>query len=201
MTLNLRLAALALAAAAALVSGCAAVAVGAAGAGVAVASDRRLTDVIASDERIEIQAGNELGKKFPEGAHINVTSFNRQVLLTGEVRSEQMKSDAETIVLKLPDVRAVYNELAVRAPSSMANRSNDTYITSEVKARLAGSGKLNAFHVKVVTEANVVYLMGLVTRQEAADAAEIARTSNGVQRVVRIFEYIQPPPPPAEKKS
>ncbi len=128
-----------------------------------------------------------------------MTSYNKQVLLTGEVPNEQVKADAEMLVLKLPDVRAVYNELAVRPPSSLANRSNDTYITSEVKARMTGSGKLNPLNVKVVTEANVVYLMGLVTRQEGADAAEIARGANGVSRVVRIFEYIQAPPP-AEKK-
>jgi osmotically-inducible protein OsmY len=184
----------------AVVSGCAAVAVGAAAGGIAIATDRRLTDVIGTDERIEIQAGDQLGKKFGDAAHINITSFNKQVLLTGEVRNEQMKADAEMIVLKLPDVRSVYNELVVGPLSTLPNRSNDAYITSEVKARMTASGKFNPLHVKVVTEANTVFLMGLVTRQEGQDASEIARTANGVRRVVRIFEYILPPAP-AQKKS
>lgn len=186
------------------VSGCAAVVVGGVAGGVALANDRRLTDVVGTDERIEIQAANQLSQKFGDAAHINVTSFNKQVLLTGEVRNEQMKADAEMIVLKLADVRSVYNELVVGPISTLPNRSNDAYITSEVKARMTAAGKFNPLHVKVVTEANTVFLMGLVTRQEGQDAAEIARTANGVRRVVRIFEYIVPPAPapaPAEKKS
>jgi osmotically-inducible protein OsmY len=182
-------------AAAAAVSGCAALAVGGVAAGVAVATDRRLTDVIATDERIEIQSGQALSKRFGETAHINVTSFNKQALLTGEVPSAEAKSEAEAIVAKQPDVRAVYNELVVGPNSTLPNRSNDAYITSEVKARMAAAGKFNPLHVKVVTEANTVFLMGLVTRQEGQDASEIARTGNGVRRVVRIFEYIVPPPP------
>ncbi len=190
----------ALAAASIAISGCAALAVGGVATGVAVASDRRLTDVIGTDERIEIQAGRALSQKFGDGPHINVTSFNKQVLLTGEVRNEQMKADAEMIVLRLPDVRSVYNELVIGPNSTLPNRSNDAYITSEVKARMTAAGKFNPLHVKVVTEANTVFLMGLVTRQEGQDAAEIARNANGVRRVVRIFEYIVAPPP-AEKKS
>jgi len=179
----------------ALVSGCAAVVVGAAGGAAAIATDRRMTDVIVTDERIENTANGQLSKRFGDVPHFNVTSFNKQVLLTGEVPTEQMKADAEMLVLKIPDVRAVYNELAVGPSSSFANRSNDSYITSEVKARMTASGKFNPMHVKVVTEANTVFLMGLVTRQEANDAAAAARTANGVRRVVRIFEYVTLPPP------
>jgi osmotically-inducible protein OsmY len=189
--------------AAATLSGCAAVLVGGAAAGVAVATDRRLADVIGTDERIEIQSGQALSKRFGDGAHINVTSFNKQVLLTGEVPNAEAKAEAEGIVAKQPDVRAVYNELVVGPKSTFPNRSNDAYITSEVKARMTAAGKFNPLHVKVVTEANTVFLMGLVTRQEGQDASEIARTGNGVRRVVRIFEYIVPPPPKApeaEKK-
>lgn len=182
------------------VSGCAALAIGGVASGIAIANDRRLTDVVGTDERIEIQAGDQLGKKFGDAAHINITSFNKQVLLTGEVRNEQMKADAEMIVLKLADVRSVYNELVVGPISTLPNRSNDGYITSEVKARMTAAGKFNPLHIKVVTEANTVYLMGLATRQEAQDAADIARNANGVRRVVRIFEYILPPKP-VEKKS
>lgn len=197
------LAVLLLAAATAL-SGCAAVVVGGAAAGVAVASDRRLTDVIGTDERIEIQSGQALSKRFGDSAHINVTSFNRQVLLSGEVPNAEAKAEAEAIVAKQPDVRTVYNELVVGPNSTLPNRSNDAYITSEVKARMTAAGKFNPLHVKVVTEANTVFLMGLVTRQEGQDASEIARTGNGVRRVVRIFEYIVPPAPKpveAEKKT
>lgn len=189
---------------AAALSGCAAVVVGGAAAGVAVANDRRLTDVIATDERIEIQSGQALSKRFGDSAHINVTSFNKQALLTGEVPSQEAKAEAEAIVARQPDVRAVYNELVVGPNSTLPNRSNDAYITSEVKARMTAAGKFNPLHVKVVTEANTVFLMGLVTRQEGQDASEIARTGNGVRRVVRIFEYIVPPPPKpaeAEKKT
>jgi osmotically-inducible protein OsmY len=186
------------------VSGCAALAVGGVAATAMVASDRRMTDVIGTDERIEIQSGQALSKKFGDAAHINVTSFNKQVLLTGEVPTAEAKAEAEGIVAKQPDVRTVFNELVVGPNSTLPNRSNDAYITSEVKARMTAAGKFNPVHVKVVTEANTVFLMGLVTRQEGQDASEIARTSNGVRRVVRVFEYIvlpAKPPAEAEKKS
>jgi osmotically-inducible protein OsmY len=182
-------------AASAVVSGCAALAVGGVAATAVVASDRRMTDVIATDERIEIQSGQALSKKFGDTAHINVTSFNKQVLLTGEVPTAEAKAEAESIVAKQPDVRTVFNELVVGPNSTLPNRSNDAYITSEVKARMTAAGKFNPLHVKVVTEANTVFLMGLVTRQEGQDASEVARTSNGVRRVVRVFEYILPPKP------
>lgn len=198
MNPRLRFAALALAAAT-LVSGCAALVAGGVAGGVVIANDRRLTDVIGTDERIEIQAGRAL-EKLGEAAHVNVTSFNKQVLLTGEARDAQVKAEAEAIVLKQPDVRTVYNELVIGPNSTLPNRSNDAYITSEVKARMTAAGKFNPLHVKVVTEANTVFLMGLVTRQEAQDASEIARNANGVRRVVRIFEYIVAPPPPPPQK-
>ncbi len=195
MNPRLLLAALVLAASAA-TSGCAFLAVGAAaGTATAIATDRRMTDVIVTDERIENSATSQLAKRFGDGPHFNVTSFNKQVLLSGEVPTEQMKTDAEMLVLKIPDVRAVYNELVVGPSSSFANRSNDSYITSEVKARMTASGKFNPLYVKVVTEANTVFLMGLVTRQEGEDAANAARTANGVRRVVRLFEYVTLPPP------
>jgi osmotically-inducible protein OsmY len=162
-----------------------------------IASDRRMADVMATDERIEIQSGQALSKKFGDAVHINVTSFNKQVLLTGEVPTPAAREEAEGIVAKQPDVRTVYNELVVGPNSTLPNRSNDAYITSEVKARMTAAGKFNPVHVKVVTEANTVFLMGLVTRQEGQDAAEIARNANGVRRVVRIFEYIVPPAKPA----
>jgi osmotically-inducible protein OsmY len=145
---------------------------------------------MAYDERIEIQATNRITELFKDKGHINVTSFNKQLLLTGEAPTEALRQDAERAAATVPDVRSVVNDLQVRAPSDLAQRSNDTYITSVVKSRFVTAQKFNPIHVKVVTEAGTVYLMGLVTRREADDATQIARTTSGVKRVVRVFEYL-----------
>jgi osmotically-inducible protein OsmY len=181
--------------AALLVSGCAAVAVGAVAGGAMVAADRRPPDVMVSDERIEQQASSRIGERLKDQGHVNVTSFNRQVLLTGEAATEPLKQEAERITQGVPEVRSVLNEIAIAPPSSLGARSNDAYITSIVKSRMVAANKFNPIHVKVVTEAGSVYLMGLVTRREAEDATQIARTTSGVRRVVRVFEYIPDPPP------
>ncbi|MCC6608286.1 MAG: BON domain-containing protein [Burkholderiales bacterium] len=187
--------------AAAGVSGCVAVAVGGAAAGVMVAADRRPPDVMASDERIEWTAQGRISDKFKDQVHINVTSYNRYVLLTGEALTEAIREEAGRIAAAVPDVRGVVNEMSVGAPSAMSARASDSYITSEVKARLVGvHEKVNPIHIKVVTEAGVVYLLGIVTEREAAAATRVARTTGGVKRVVRVFEYIpesaaKPPPP------
>jgi osmotically-inducible protein OsmY len=187
----MRLVAAALLAFAALLQGCAPLVVGGAVAGgTMVAVDRRQSEVMAYDERIEIQATNRITELFKDKGHINVTSFNKQVLLTGEAPTEALRQDAERAAATVPDVRSVVNDLQVRAPSDLAQRSNDTYITSVVKSRFVTAQKFNPIHVKVVTEAETVYLMGLVTRREADDATQIARTTNGVKRVVRVFEYL-----------
>jgi osmotically-inducible protein OsmY len=183
----------------ALLAGCAAVVVGGAVAGgTAVAVDRRQADVMATDERIEIQATNRITEIFKDKGHINVTSYNKQVLLTGEAPNEALKQDAERAAATTPEVRTVVNELVIAPPSDLAGRSTDTYLTSLVKSRFVTARKFNPLHVKVVTERGTVYLMGLVTRREADDATQIARTTSGVKRVVRVFEYI-PDPPPAPK--
>jgi osmotically-inducible protein OsmY len=122
--------------------------------------------------------------------HVNVTSYNRMVLLTGEVPDAAARTEVERIAWAVENVRGVHDELAVAGVSSFTVRSNDTLITSNVKTRLLDSNKVNPLHVKVVTENSVVYLMGLVTKEEANDATEIARTSSGVQKVVRVFEYL-----------
>jgi osmotically-inducible protein OsmY len=179
----------------ALLSGCAAVVVGAAAGGALVAVDRRLPDIQLADERIEQTASSRIADRLKDQGHVNVTSFNRQVLLTGEVPTEPLKQEAERIAQGVSEVRSVVNELAIRAPTSLGERSNDAYITSVVKSRMVSAGKFNPVHVKVVTEAANVYLMGLVTRREADDATQIARTTNGVRRVVRVFEYIADPAP------
>ncbi len=179
-------------------SGCApVVVVGAAAAGTSVAIDRRPTDVQLADERIEWQASSRIGDKLKDQGHVNVTSYNRTVLLTGEAANEALKAEAEKLVAAVPEVKHVVNDLVVAKPSSMGTRSNDAYLTSVVKTRMVGDQKFNPLHVKVVTESNVVYLLGLVTQKEADDAAHIARHVSGVKRVVKVFEYIPAPPPAA----
>ena len=141
------------------------------------------------DESIELKASSCIGEKLND-AHVNVTSYNRMVLLTGEVPDASAKATAEKIARAVENVRGIFNELQVAGNSALTARSNDSYLTSKVKARFIDGRKFNALHVKVVTESNVVYLLGLVKRQEANDATEIARTTGGVQKVVRVFEYL-----------
>jgi osmotically-inducible protein OsmY len=184
---------------AALLPGCAAVVVGAAAGTAMVAADRRQPDIMATDERIEIQATDRINGIFKDKGHINVTSFNRQVLLTGEAATEALKQEAERAAATTQEVKNVINELTIGPPSSFSQRSNDSYLTSVVKSRFVTAQKFNPIHVKVVTEAGAVYLMGMVPRREADDATQIARTTSGVKRVVRVFEYI-PDPPPAPPK-
>lgn len=174
-----------------LVQGCGALlAGGAAATGVVVSQDRRTMGTLTEDEGIEIKLSSRIGERFKDGVHINVTSYNRMVLLTGEVPNAEARTEVERIAWAVENVRGVHDELAVAGVSSFTVRSNDTLITSNVKTRLLDSNKVNPLHVKVVTENSVVYLMGLVTKEEANDATEIARTSSGVQKVVRVFEYI-----------
>lgn len=194
-----RLAVVPLLALVAALQGCAPLIVGGAVAGGAmVAVDRRHADIMATDERIEIQATNRINELFKDKGHINVTSFNRQVLLTGEAPTDALKQEAERAAATTPEVKTVINELVIGPPSELGARSNDTYITSLVKSRFVTAQKFNPIYVKVVTERATVYLMGLVTKREADDATQIARTTSGVKRVVRVFEYI-PDPPPAPK--
>jgi osmotically-inducible protein OsmY len=172
------------------VSGCAAVAIGGAAAtGVMVAEDRRTVGTMTEDQGIEFKASGRIDEKVKDG-HINVTSYNRAVLLTGEVQSEAAKSDAERITRAVDNVRSVFNELQVSGNTSLQARTNDTVLTSKVKARFVDARKFSPLHVKVVTENGIVYLLGMVKRQEAADATEIARTTGGVRKVVRVFEYL-----------
>jgi osmotically-inducible protein OsmY len=162
---------------------------GAAATGVVVAEDRRTVGTITEDESIEIKASNRIRDRLRD-AHINVTSYNRMVLLTGEVSDANAKATAEKVVRAVENARGVINELQIAGNSALSSRANDSYITSKVKARFIDGQKFNALHVKVVTESNVVYLLGLVKKQEANVAADIARTTAGVQRVVRVFEFI-----------
>jgi len=177
-------------AAAAALQGCVPVAVvGAGAAGAMSYEDRRTTGVQIDDEGIELRAGNRIGERYGDKAHVNVTSFNRGVLLTGEVPDEKAKQDIEKIAATVPNVRLVANELRVGPPSSFSDRANDSAITGKVKAHFVDAGKFSAVHVKVVTEASVVYLLGLVTETEGKLAAEIASTTGGVKKVVKVFDY------------
>lgn len=174
-----------------LLPGCAELVIGGAAlTGGVVAADRRTVGTITEDQAIEFKAANRIGERFRDGVHVNVTSYNRMVLLTGEVPDAATRSEIERIVRAVENVRGVVNELAVAGVSSLAARANDTLITSKVKARFVDAQKFNPLHVKVVTEAGVVYLLGLVHRKEAGEATEIARTTSGVQKVVRVFEYL-----------
>ena len=167
--------------------------VGGAASGVLVIADRRQPDVMASDERIEIQIGQRLGDQF-KTAHINTISYNKMVLLTGEVANAAAKAQAEKIAQSISEVRSVVNELQIGPASSFGNRGNDSFISGKVKAAFISHAKFQPNPVKVITEGGVVYLLGLVTRGEAETATEIARTVGGVQKVVRVFEYIAAPP-------
>jgi osmotically-inducible protein OsmY len=170
-------------------AGCVAAVVGGAGTAAVLSEDRRTVGTVTEDQGIEIKTENRIRDKYKD-VHINVTSFNRHVLLTGEVPDAATKSDIEKIAQAVENVRGVHNEIAVGPVSSLSARTNDSFITSKVKARFVDERKFNAVHVKVVTEAEVVYLIGLVKRKEADDSVEIARTTSGVKRVVKLFEYI-----------
>lgn len=183
---------LALGAAAALplLQACFPLAVSGVGATVAMAADRRTSGTYVDDESIEWKAADRIRKEFGTNNHVNVTSYNRVLLVTGEVQDEGKRAAIERLLSTVEQVRRVVNETVVTPASSLTARGNDMLITSNVKARLVDSEKVSAHVVKVVTEANVVFLMGLVTRSEAEIASEIARTSRGVSKVVRVFEYI-----------
>jgi len=159
-----------------------------------VAADRRAAEVVAGDERISITASSEIGNRLSDKAHVNVTCYNSTVLLTGEVPDAKTKADAEKIALGVKQVKGVVNELQIAGASSYGSRGNDTYLTGKVKAAMVSENKVAPNLVKVVSEAGVVYLLGIVTRKEADDATDIARSVGGVQKVVRVFEYIAKPP-------
>lgn len=158
--------------------------------GASVAADRRTSGAIVEDEGVEWKTANRLRERFGDAIHVNITSFNRNVLLTGEAPNDATKAEIERIAAGVPNIRGVVNEVQVAGNSSLSSRANDGLITSKVKARFLDMATFGVEHVKVVTEAGTVYLMGLVTRREADAATDIARTTAGVRKVVRVFEYI-----------
>jgi osmotically-inducible protein OsmY len=166
----------------------------AAGAGGAVLSalDRRTSGTQVEDEGIELRASSRLREKLGNRANINVTSYNRNVLLTGQVADEATSAEASAIVGGVPNVRGISNETEIAGVSSLTQRSSDAVITSKVKARILDSQRVSANHVKVVTELSKVYLMGLLTETEAKAAKEVAASTGGVSKVVAIIEIITP---------
>ena len=158
--------------------------------GTMMAIDRRTSGNQVEDQAIELKAPARIKAAIGDKAHVNVTSYNRVVLITGEVPTEAERTAAEQAVARMEGVRSVVNELAVMGNSSLTTRSNDTYITGIVKAALLDAKDMQSNAIKVVTERGVVYLMGRVTEREATRATEIARAQSGVLKVVRVFEIL-----------
>jgi len=177
-----------------LLGGCMAAAITAGAAGAAgaasVSADRRTAGTVVDDEAIELKARKEFiaDKELNAQAHLNATSFNGRVLLTGEAPTEALRARAAHLVAVIPKVRTVHDEVTIAAPSSLTSRTSDSLVTSKVKTMLVADEGTSGFHVKVVTENGVVYLMGLLAGDEAKDVVEIARNVSGVQRVVELFE-------------
>jgi osmotically-inducible protein OsmY len=186
--MNRRLILAAMLAAVPLLQGCFPIVAGGAAAGVLIADDRRTTGVYIEDENIEWKALARVHEKF-KASHVNATSYNLRVLLTGEVADDETKKKVEEAVRAIQSVKDVANELAVGGNSSLTSRGNDSLVTTNVKARMVNNGKFSPNHVKVVTEAGTVYLMGLVSQAEGDAAVEIARTTQGASRIVKVFEY------------
>ena len=188
--MNRLLAAFTISLIAALLSGCAAVVVGAAAGGTAlVATDRRTTGTQVDDEGIELKIANQVSQQYGDRVHLNVTSYNGVVLLTGEVPDQGVWASIGSFAKNTEKVRVVHNELVVGTPTNLDARTNDTYITSKVKTRFIEANKFPPNAVKVVTERGVVYLIGIVSKGEGDAAGEIAATTTGVVRVVKVFEY------------
>ncbi|MFZ1641512.1 MAG: BON domain-containing protein [Candidatus Contendobacter sp.] len=178
-----------------LLNGCVGLLVGGTAVGIGMAHDRRTTGTVVDDQTIELKLYDALNQQLPPGNHINITSYNGAVLLSGEAVSAQARQQAEAIARGIdPPVIEVYNELVIGPPSALSSRSNDTLLTTKVKTALLRINDIPDFdptRVKVVTERGVVYLMGLVRPQEANAAADVASQVDGVRQVVTLFEYIR----------
>jgi osmotically-inducible protein OsmY len=155
-----------------------------------VATDRRTTGSQVEDEGIELKVASAIRQELGDNVHLNVTSFNKRVLMTGEVRTQALKERAEKLAQSQENVGDVINDLALTLPSSLTQRSKDMIITGQVKAAFLDAKDLQVNTLKVVTERGIVYLMGRVTPREAKRATDVARTISGVTKVVRVFEEI-----------
>jgi osmotically-inducible protein OsmY len=171
-------------------SGCAPLLVGGAVMTGVVATDRRTTGAQVEDEGIELKVASAVRQDLGDRVHLNVTSFNRKVLLSGEARTQADKDRAEKLAQSQENVQSVVNDLAVAMPSSLTQRSKDVVITSQIKAAFVDAKDLQVNSIKVVTERGIVYLMGRVTAREAKRASDIVRGIGGVVKVVRVFDEI-----------
>ena len=169
---------------------CVPVVAGGAAAGGLVAADRRSTGAYLEDQEIELKAEKAINDNLKESVHANVTSYNRRVLITGQVSNEANKAKAESVVRPIQNVNRINNQLVIGANAPIGSRTNDAYITSKVKTKFISENKFAANLVKVVTENGTVFLMGMVTHKEGDDAAEIASKVSDVKKVVKDFEYI-----------
>ncbi len=173
-----------------LVSGCAPLMLGAAVGTGLVAADRRTSGAQLEDEAIELKASNRITEAMGTRVRVNVTSYNRQVLLSGEVPNEADRQRVQQTVSGVDNVRSVVNELAITDSPSFSQRTSDLVLSGRVKAGFIDHQELSSQAFKVVAERGTIYLMGRVTKREADLATEIARTTSGVKAVVRIFDYI-----------
>ncbi len=175
-----------------LMNGCATAIITGAATGATAIHDRRTTGIFIEDQAIELKAIREFyfDEEIKTSAHINATSYNLVVLITGEAPTEELKQRIFNIVKDIPKVTHVYNELTIAAPSAFVSRTSDSLITAKVKTKLLTLKNFDGTRVKVVTEKGVVYLMGILTREEADRATENARTTGGAQKIVKMFQYL-----------
>lgn len=171
-------------------SSCAVVAVGGVAAGASIMADRRTPAVQAIDKGIELEAENALAKRFGDSAHINVTSFNQKVLLTGEVKDSDIKGEADAYVKSMKNARSVFNELVIGPNSSYTSRANDSYLESKIKSQMIFTDQLPSNSMAIVAEGSSVYLMGILTQSEADIAKKVASNTNGVKDVYVYFDII-----------
>lgn len=173
-------------------NGCAPVIVAGAATGASVANDRRTAGTVLEDQSIELKAASAIqgDESLAKSVHVSVTSFNNIVLLTGQAPTRALRNRVLNHINDIEKVRRIHNEIAIEEPTSFKTRSSDTWITTKTKSTLLGAKGLEATHVKVVTENGVVYLMGLVTHEQGNTAAKTVQQVSGVQRVVKVFEYI-----------
>ena len=175
---------------AAQLSACGVLAVGGVAATATIAADRRTAAVQAIDKGIQLEAENALAKRFGDNAHINVTSFNQKVLLTGEVKDADIKGEAGSYVKAMKNARSVFNELVIGPNSSYTSRANDSYLESKIKAQMVFTDQLPSNSMAIVAEGSSVYLMGILTQQEAELAKKVASNTNGVKDVYAYFDII-----------
>lgn len=161
-----------------------------AGTGALMSEDRRSSGIFIEDQAIELKTSRRINEQLGRDVRINVTSFNRNVLLTGEAPNESMKSEVEKLAMSIDNVRNIFNKIEISENSALSARTNDSLITSKVKGRFLSHRKFQINYVKVVTENSIVYLLGVVTQEEGESAAQIASTTAGVRKVVKVFEYL-----------